>query len=1052
MKNADKSTFLLVIERQSPGLKDTLWRHIQEAKAGDVLAPVTVVGPTRYANLSLRNELGRNSFANVQFLVLPALSEILGAPGLARAGRRPLTPVLEGVAIRETLSRATGPLAPVADHPSTQFAVRTAFRELRRASDAELDGLEQLGGVRGDVAQLYRSFRERAVTGWYDAEDLAEAATEAVEMGDISGLDEHGLIVFYLPRSVSPAETRLIEALARQGRCAVVLGTTGDGDADGPARQLREKLAPVLPGAEATDWQGWHPSLHSESTALHIAPNAHEELRWVIRQVIREASERGTPFHRMAILYRAENPYATLVPDELDMAGIPLAGPGRESLADSGPGRTLLGLLALADGKYRRAEVMDWLTSCPVEPPTGRTPGFNPSHWDSLSRKAGVVEGHEQWRDRLERYAGDLIIRAAEGVQKGEFELPRAESMRREAEACRNAIAFIDKLADDLDALRADGSWESFCYRAEGLLEIYLSHSLDDSDSRNADRVLETLKGLQAADSISPSTTLESFRQAIEESLRAPAGQLGPTGQGVFVSSFAAAAGMSFDAVWLVGMIEGAVPPAVARDPLQLGLGSMAEARGRERYNFLSAMSSAPRRTLSYPVADGASQRQAYPSRWFLEQATALEGEPVYASDLPGFRDRLWLTTTESAEQALSGLDDAGLADRHDYLLHRLLRWRRDGTRLSRHPLVPGGGVAGAIRSRVSRNRRVFTEYDGNLTGMTAEAGDALDLAGATVSATRLESWAKCPFSYFLGNVLHLSALDTPEEITTISALDRGNLVHRILERFIRSAVESGGLPASSDPWEPPARQRLSEITETAFHETEERGITGKYLLWELAKQDIRDDLETFLEEDEKLRGSHNTGGILVEADFGIGRDAVTVEDPETRVNFRGRIDRIDLSADGTSALVVDYKSGSASGYRALEKDVIDAGKRLQLGVYSLAARNLMPEATGLQAAYWFTSTAAGFQFAPPGYFDLANPDVGERFRQGVTTIVDGIRAGVFPANPGPPGRQGPANCSYCDFNTLCPARRVDMWERKKSDESLSGYLSLSVVNEEEGQ
>ena len=1045
-------TFRVVIEQQSPMLKDTLWGLIEEAKRGDVLAPVSVVGPTRYANLSLRHELGRNGFANVQFLVLPVLSEVLGAPGLARAGRRPLTPVLEGVSIREILSRATGPLAPVAAHPSTQYAVRTAFRELRRASDDELAGLEQQGGVRGEVAQLYRSFRENMVTGWYDAEDLAEAATEAVETGDMSGLDEHGMIVFYLPRSVSPAETRLVEALARQGRCAVVLGATGDGDADGPAMQLSEKLRSASPGAEAFSWQDGHPPLQPEGAVLHIAPNAHEELRWVIRQVIREASERGTPFHRMAILYRADNPYSTLVPDELDMAGIPLAGPDRDSLADSGPGRTLLGLLALADGKYRRAEVMDWLTVCPVEPPAGRTPGFNPSHWDSLSRKAGVVEGQEQWRDRLERYAGDLTTRATEGLQKGEFEPPRAESMRREAEACRNAIAFIDKLADDLGALKADGSWGSFCDRAKGLLETYLSHNLGDSDGRNADRVLEALEGLRAADSISPSTTLEAFRQAIEESLRAPVGQLGPTGQGVFVSSFAAAAGMSFEAVWLVGMIEGAAPPAVARDPLQLGLGSMVEARGRERYNFLSAMSSAPRQTLSYPVANGASQRQAYPSRWFLEQATALEGEPVYASDLPGLRDRPWLTVTDSAEQALSGLDDSDLADRHDYLLHRLLLWRRDGARLGRHPLVRDGGAAGAIRARVSRNRSLFTEYDGNLTGATAEAGDALDLAGATVSATRLESWARCPFSYFLGHVLRLSGLDTPEEITTISALDRGDLVHRILERFIRSAAESGDLPPSGGPWGNEARQRLSEIAEAAFRETEERGITGKHLLWELAKQDIRDDLETFLEEDQKLRASHGTGEIRVEADFGIGRDGVVVEDPETGVNFRGRIDRIDLSADGSSALVVDYKSGSASGYRALEKDIIDAGKRLQLGVYSLAARKLAPAAAAQQAAYWFTSTAAGFQFAPSGYFDLADPDVDERFRQGVTTIFGGIRAGVFPANPGPPGRQGPVNCSYCDFNTLCPARRVDMWERKKSDESLSGYLSLSVVNEEEGQ
>ena len=38
--------------------------------------------------------------------------------------------------------------------------------------------------------------RDNMVTGWYDAEDVAEAATEAVEMGDVSGLDEHGMIVF----------------------------------------------------------------------------------------------------------------------------------------------------------------------------------------------------------------------------------------------------------------------------------------------------------------------------------------------------------------------------------------------------------------------------------------------------------------------------------------------------------------------------------------------------------------------------------------------------------------------------------------------------------------------------------------------------------------------------------------------------------------------------------------------------------------------------------------------------------------------------------------
>ena len=108
------------MERQSPSLRNRLWQLIDEAKGDDVLAPVTVVGPTRYANLSLRHELGRRGFANVRFIVLPVLSEMLGAATLAQAGRRPLAAALEGVAIRAALSDATGPLASVSFHSATQ--------------------------------------------------------------------------------------------------------------------------------------------------------------------------------------------------------------------------------------------------------------------------------------------------------------------------------------------------------------------------------------------------------------------------------------------------------------------------------------------------------------------------------------------------------------------------------------------------------------------------------------------------------------------------------------------------------------------------------------------------------------------------------------------------------------------------------------------------------------------------------------------------------------------------------------------------------------------
>ena len=1094
MSNTTEMATRLIVERQSPDLRNRLWQLIDEAKGDDVLAPVTVVGPSRYANLSLRHELGVKGFANVRFIVMPVLSEMLGAAALAQAGRRPLTAALEGVAVRAALAEATGALASVSAHAATLASARASFRELRRAPTGVINALEQQGGVRSEVVRLFRRFRQETARAWYDQEDLAEAAVRTVLGGRTAGLDELGLIVFFLPGDVSPAETRLIEALAAQGRCAALLGTTGDRVADAPAISLQNTLEPLLSniapvvadsappvpdsggGALSTD----EPPLPPGDASLHIAPSAHEELRWVIRQIVAEATANGTPFHRMAILYRADNPYASLIPAELRLAGIPMAGPGVDTLADTAPGRTLLGLMTLAEGEFRREDVMSWLTGCPVSPPAGRTPGFNPSYWDSVSRSAGIVGGLQQWQDRLSRYARDLERNADRQQGKGEISDGRASRMRFEAIAAGNAMSFINQLASDVTPPAAGtgggapspgSSWAAHCDWARRLLDTYLSRDLSESDSTAADRIKEFLAGLAAADSIDPVTNLETFTRTLREALAAPVGQLGPTGSGVFVSRFGTATGMTFDAVWLVGMIEGAVPPAVRPDPLLPesgwqaagGPSRAAQRAAGERGDYLSALASAPQRALSYPVADASSQRQAYPSRWFLEQASALrqaqgesvEPRQVYSGDLAGLSNRPWLTATPSSEVAIANAPDSALADEHDYLLRRLLEWKGERRRLGEHPLALAGSAGRAITAGRRRNLGgKFTEFDGNLSGAAGSAGVQLAPTNSPVSATRLEAWATCPFRYFLGHILRLSALESPEDAATISPLERGSLMHDILEEFTRESVGAGKLPAPGETWGQDARGRLERIAQSHFRYAEQRGVTGRPLLWDLARQEILDDLETFLEEDAALRGRHGTSAMTAEAEFGAGGDAPVVQEPETGLHFRGRIDRIDLADDGKSALVIDYKTGSTSPYKGLDDDVIDRGKRLQLGVYSLAARALFPEATAVKAAYWFTRTAARPRFAPSSYFDIDDGESGERFRHGIASIIEGIGSGLFPARPGPwvahPERPGPENCRYCDFDSLCPSRRGDMWQRKKSDASIAGYLALSGEDEEE--
>ena len=82
------------------------------------------------------------------------------------------------------------------------------------------------------------------------------------------------------------------------------------------------------------------------------------------------------------------------------------------------------------------------------------------------------------------------------------------------------------------------------------------------------------------------------------------------------------------------------------------------------------------------------------------------------------------------------------------------------------------------------------------------------------------------------------------------------------------------------------------------------------------------------------------------------------------------------------------------------------------------------------------------------GGFESVSVDldaVQDDFERTVQTIADGVRGGVFPANPGPSGRDEPRNCSYCDFKRICPADKQALWGRKSGSPQAAGYAALAA-------
>ena len=1022
---------------------------LAEYQAKDHLAPVTVVVPTTYAALYLRRDIGRRGLVNVRFMVLPRLAELLGAPSLATRGLRPLKPLIESAAVRRAAGEASGQLKPFRGHPSFHSSLRSTFRDLRYAVPSTIAALEQRGDIPGEIVRLYSLFRGYTES-YYDREALADAAAAAVTSHNAPALSDLGPVVAYLVRDLTPGERRLLDAMRSAWSCAMVLGATGDEEAD------EAMLASAAPHGTRLPKQCEPPPTPRRESSLLVASDNSEEVRSVVR-AIASAVHAGTPFHRVAILYWQREPYASLIAEQLAMAGVPTTGPSAGRLASTPVGRLVKGVVDLAGGGLPRDEVTRWLTSCPVR---STAEGFSSSRWDAISRDAGVVAGIEQWRDRLARHAG----RQERAAKDQSEDIPESKRLRMEQSASETWAlrAFMLRLHDALTTPDDGARWRDFVEWVDGLMKRYMdSAALPRVERDNLEMFETSIRDLESLDDVEDGPTLESFRVALEELLSRPAAGEGAFGEGVFVGPVGSVIGLRFDRVYLMGMVEGLVPQRVRDDPLlpdcerkQAGL-PLRHGSADERYEYLSAASAGRAGVLTFARGDNVAQREQHPSRWFLEEASRLNRSSVYPSMLSShgehssLGEQPWFEEVASVQDGIYAVSKSQPADIHDYDLHQLWRWRRSGKRIGEHHLASSEDViARALQMERARNARTLTVWDGDLSAAPSSSGRIGLSNREFFSPTRLEMWATCPYRYFLSHVLGIAALEQPEEIATISPLERGSLIHTVLQRFVRQAQEQGTAPRPDQPWTEDHRRLLTGIAEEELRDAEQRGVTGKPLLWEIARSEIRGDLHTFLEEDFNLRCEHGVSPHLAESAFGPSRyqcentpvqAAVEWSSTETgTIRFRGIIDRIDVSPSGGAALVLDYKTGGTDDYTNMNKDPVRRGTRLQLPVYGLAARQLLGDEVDVKAAYWFVSAKGDFKTRPvkPEPLD----EMLEPFADAVETISDGITKGLFPANPGKNG----ANCRYCDFKNLCPTRRERHWQRKRGDERLAAYASMA--------
>ena len=354
--------------------------------------------------------------------------------------------------------------------------------------------------------------------------------------------------------------------------------------------------------------------------------------------------------------------------------------------------------------------------------------------------------------------------------------------------------------------------------------------------------------------------------------------------------------------------------------------------------------------------------------------------------------------------------------------------------------------VSRGVELRRARMSPRLTRFDGNLSAGDLRGTALAHPAGGseTTSASRLEMWAGCPHAYFMRHVLRVEAIDDADDEHRISPLERGSLVHLVLERWLAEAIAEGAVPAPSARWPESWRAHLLAVGEEECDRLAARGLVGRRLYWDHDRRQILTDLVRFLDFDDERRTHYRSQPAAVELGFGMPDSAsgpVSVEIGSGRsMNVRGSIDRVETTPHG-GLLVVDYKTGSAGAYEKLgPDDPTLGGHRLQLVLYDLAARSMLGigDTADGHGAYWFVSTKG--QFSDIGY---ATDAARRQVLEAVNAIVDGVGDGLFPMHPDEPVWRPWVPCGYCDPDGMGTRDQWRDFQRKRDDPALARYLDL---------
>ena len=730
------------------------------------------------------------------------------------------------------------------------------------------------------------------------------------------------------------------------------------------------------------------------------APEIDGELE-AVALLVRRVLDGGTPPHRVAVVSRDARPHMDLALRALARCGVPVTARRRYAYLEIPVVRAVLALFAAAAEGWPRHRLVEL-----ADQPYLR--GLLDGRIVNFIGYRRRVEGLAGWTAALAALEREAKAREDPARRDADEHARWVPPSRWVAEAAARFARFSARVAA-LDQARPLEGWLAWLqeFLAGDAWQIvdrvravpgerYDIARLDLAGWRGLERIVREWReatGRWEPGEGGAALDVEAFHRRLVAMLDADAALWTESDRGVRLLEGLAAAYRSFDHVFVVGMDAGRFPKPMPSSPLYseperealraagLPLDLRADWDQREQGLFHALVAAASESlTLSYVALDEFG-------------AARIESAFVEALD-----------------------DTAGRKALDGEALDRLLRTV---------PLHRTPGIAArahhAATIEAARASGAASPYNGAVDDPALLAWLAEEFGDRRLwSPTQLEAYAKCPWAYFSGRLLHVEKLEDPDE--DIDPIERGNVLHDALRRFYEQARARLRQPVLLMPGcEAWALPLMRASLEAALAEAKAKVWLGHPALHEAKRQELLRVVEDYLaweiEDNGKLEGRGKAVKILrtgVDA-HEMAFDDVILERGGVRFRFRGRIDRVEVGVDPRLrdargfVAAVDYKSSRYGVPGAGDAAAWDDGVMLQLPLYATALLALMPDAKISRVEY---RTVRGETIKVPLQLVLVEGDKPALDAEGAARMgsaldavvrhVSNVRGGAFPVRPAP--------------------------------------------------